>query len=136
MRLERRTLDCLSGAAGGLAWGEVLHHGAVQFHDGVMDFSEEGGVGLAARPLLEAGDRSAESLEKFIAGHGLIDVAAEIGANLLLEADVNESGQGRQQPKAGGSSFIRRSRLHGRNSRLSGLFASRHNGTATVAIEY
>ena len=61
-----------------------------------MDFSEEGGVGLAAGPLLEADDGFAESLEEFIAGHGLIDVAAEIGANLLLEADVNESGQGRQ----------------------------------------
>ncbi len=57
-----------------------------------MDLCEESGVGFAAGPLLEADDGIAESLEKFIAGRGLIEVAAEIGANLLLEADVNVSG--------------------------------------------
>jgi hypothetical protein len=114
-----------------------LHHGAVQFHDGVIDFREEGGVGLAARPLPESGDGIAERLEKFIAGHGLIDVAAEIGANLLLKAEVNVSGQGCQHSQAGGSSFIGSCMLRGSDSRLSGLFASRHGRTTnTIATEY
>jgi len=96
-----------------------------------MDFCQQGGVGLAAGPLLESNDGSAESLEKFIAGHGLIDVAAEIGANLLLEAAVNVSGQGRQHFKAGVGSLGGSCRLRERGSRLAGLFTSRHGLTAT-----
>jgi hypothetical protein len=92
----------VSAPAGSSAQGLVLHHGAVLFHDGVKDFGGDGRVGLSVGPLLEAGDGSVESLEEFIAGGGVIEVAAEIGANLLLQVDVNVSGQGRQLFEAGG----------------------------------
>lgn len=91
-----------------------------------MNFHEEGGVGLATGPLLDTDYGVAESLEEFITGRGLIEVAAEIGTNLLLEADVKVSGQGRQRFEAGGSSLIGSRRLRGRDSRFARLFASRH----------